>query len=110
MTNRPRTKSAPTLMVCVLIASALPLLTSCASDPEVRVVTETRTVVEEVEVVKPLPETLTSPLPYPEALPEGFTVDDVIDRLMALYDLLDQANRDRESAAELTQPSGDIPQ
>jgi hypothetical protein len=32
-------------------------------------------------------------------------VDDLIDQVFALYDLLDQANRDRADAAELTQPS-----
>jgi hypothetical protein len=76
----------------------------------VRVVTETRTVVEQVEVIKPLPESLTEPLAYPSALPEGFTIDDVFDALFALYDALDQANRDRADAAELTQPSDDVPQ
>jgi len=75
-------------------------------------VTETRTVVEQVEVTKPLPETLTNPLPYPPALPVNFTVDDVLDLAFALFDSLDTANADRAKALELTQPqsSADIPQ
>lgn len=77
-----------------------------------RVVTETQTVVEQVEVAKPLPETLTNPLPYPPALPVNFTVDDVLDLAFALFDSLDTANADRAKAKELTQPQtdGDIPQ
>jgi hypothetical protein len=57
-------------------------------------------------VIKPLPANLTDPIPYPLALGESFTVDDLIDQVFALYDLLvlDQANRDRADAAELTQP------
>jgi hypothetical protein len=78
----------------------------------VRVVTETRTVVEQVEVIKPLPETLTNPLPYPPALPVNFTVDDVLDLTFALLDRLDTANADRAKAKELTQPQveAEIPQ
>ena len=100
------------LLACVLMLSALPLLASCASDPEVRVVTETRTVEVPVEVFKPLPETLTTPLPYPPPLSESFTVDDVLDLTFALYDLLDAANADRVRSGELTRPapSEDIPQ
>lgn len=68
-------------------------------------VTETRTVEVPVEVVKPLPENLTDPIPYPASLPAKFTVDDVFDRLFELYDKLDAANRDRADAKALTQPS-----
>lgn len=76
-------------------------------------VTETETVEVPVEVTKPLPETLTTPLPYPPPLSESFTVDDLLDLAFDLYDLLDVANADREKARELTQPSDssvDIPQ
>ena len=76
-------------------------------------VTETRTVTEQVEVTKPLPDTLTTPLPYPPPLSESFTVDDVLDLVFDLYDLLDTANADRVKSGELTQPndsSEDIPQ
>lgn len=88
-------------------------MSSCASDPEVRVVTKTETVEVPVEVVKPLPETLTNPLPYPPALPENFTIGDLIDWGFALLDQLDVANQDREKSAELTQPntvSAEVPQ
>jgi hypothetical protein len=85
-------------------------VSSCASDPEVRVVTKTETVEVPVEVTKPLPETLTAPLQYPKALGEGFTLDEVFDLTFALFDLLDVANADRAKAAELTQPSEPIPQ
>jgi hypothetical protein len=75
------------------------------------VVTETRTVEVPVEVIKPLPANLTDPIPYPLALGESFTVDDLIDQVFALYDLLDQANRDRADAAELTRPAEEpVPQ
>lgn len=74
-------------------------------------VTETRTVEVPVEVIKPLPRNLTDPIPYPVALGDGFTIDDLIDQVFALYDLLDQANRDRADAAELTQPAEEpVPQ
>jgi hypothetical protein len=74
------------------------------------VVTETQTVVEQVEVIRPLPAVLTKPLPYPASLSEGFTVDDLIDQVFDLYDLLDQANVDRERAGELTTPeASDVP-
>ena len=77
-----------------------------------RVITKTQTVVEQVEVTKPLPETLTNPLPYPPALPDQFTVDDVFDLVFALFDSLDTANADRAKSKELTQPQADadIPQ
>ena len=80
------------------------LVASCASDPQVRVVTETRTVEVPVEVSKPLPETLIRAVPYPQALPENFTVDDLIDLTFDLFDALDQANSDKARAGELTQP------
>jgi hypothetical protein len=76
----------------------------------VRVVTETKTVEVPVEVTKPLPESLTDPLPYPPSLPENFTVGDLIDWAFALLDTVDVANADRASAAELTQPSDEVPQ
>ena len=90
-----------------LVIFALTLLASCASDPKVRVVTETRTVTEQVEVYRPLPAELTDPLPYPPSLSEGFTVDDVLDTAFALYDLLDAANADRERAGKLTRPESE---
>lgn len=62
------------------------------------------TVTEQVEVTKPLPDTLTNPLPYPPALPEKFTVDDMLELTFALFDTLDVANADRARAKELTQP------
>lgn len=68
-------------------------------------VTETETVAELVEVYKPLPKTLTDPLPYPPGLPEGFTVDDMFDLMFALFDTVDTANADRADSAELTQPT-----
>lgn len=88
---------------------ALPLLSSCGCDPEVRVVTKTETVEVPVEVVKPLPDNLTDPIPYPASLGEKVTVDDLIERVFALYDLLDQANRDRADAADITQPNASEP-
>jgi hypothetical protein len=69
------------------------------------VVTETRTVEVPVEVSKPLPETLIRAVPYPQALPENFTVDDLIDLTFDLFDALDQANSDKARAGELTQPN-----
>lgn len=69
-------------------------------------VTETRTIEVPVEVFKPLPASITNPVAYPAALPDEFTVDDLFDLVFGLYDALDQANRDKEDAAELTQPSG----
>jgi vacuolar-type H+-ATPase subunit I/STV1 len=109
------TKSAETSLCFGLISSALLLLVSCATDPEVRVVTKTEIVEKEVEVTKPLPKSLTDPLVYPAGLSEGFTVGDSLDLNFDLFDLLDQANRDRAKAAELTQPrtpapAPDIPQ
>ncbi len=60
-----------------------------------------------MEVVKPLPDELTDPLPYPDPLPVQFTVEDLIDQVFALYDVLDVANADRERADRLTQPLSD---
>ena len=100
-----RTKAAPIWWRWTLVCFAPLLLISCASDPEVRVVTETSTIEVPVEVVKPLPASLTDPIPYPASLGGDVTVGDLLDRVFELYDLLDQANRDRASAAELTQPS-----
>lgn len=75
--------------------------------------TETQTVVEPVEVYAELPQALTRPVPYPEALPHNFTVGDLLDLSLALYDALDQANSDKAKAGELTRQSAesaDIPQ
>lgn len=72
------------------------LLLACASDPEVRVVTETRIVEVPVEVYRELPTELTDPLSYPESLPERFTVNDMINLIYDLYDTVDLANEDRE--------------
>jgi len=68
------------------------------------VVTKTETVELQVEVIKPLPKSLTNPLPYPPALPENFTVDDMLELTFALFDTLDVANADRARSKELTQP------
>jgi hypothetical protein len=100
--NALRIPTATSLRACLLLIFALPLLSSCGCDPEVRVVTETQTVVEEVEVYKPLPETLTKPVPYPPSLPADFTVGDLLDLNLALYDALDAANADKARAGELT--------
>ena len=101
--------SAVTCARFALISSALLLLASCATDPEVRVVTKTEIKEVPVEVVKPIPESLTNELQYPEGLAEGFTVGDTLDLIFDLYDLVDQANADRASAAALTQPSPEQP-
>jgi hypothetical protein len=93
-----------------LIFSVPLLLISCGSDPEVRVVTETQTVIEQVEVYKELPVNLTAPVAYPAGLDEEFTVDDLFDLIFSLYDALDQANNDKADAGELTAPSSESPQ
>lgn len=72
---------------------------SCASD--LQVVTETKTVEKKVEVYRPLPDSLVDPIPYPQALSERFTQDDLIDTVFRLYDLLDSANDDRASAGRI---------
>lgn len=79
-------------------------MSSCASDPEVRVVTETKLVTEQVEVYKPLPDVLTRAVPYPQSLPESFTVGDLLDLTFELYDALDTANADKAKAGTLTKP------
>jgi hypothetical protein len=62
--------------------------------------------VELVEVAKPLPETLTKPLNYPNTnLLGALTVEDMLDLIFEFYDIVDVANSDREKAAQLTQPS-----
>jgi hypothetical protein len=55
-----------------------------------------------VEVYKELPDNLTAPVAYPEGLAEEFTVDDMFDLIFGLYDALDQANRDKADAGDLT--------
>lgn len=76
-----------------------------------RVVTKTEVVEVPVEVYKPLPETLTQPLNYPQNYLDGgaVTVNDLIDMIFEFYDIVDQANGDREKAAQLTQPSDEAP-
>ena len=72
--------------------------------------TETKTVKVPVEVVKPLPETLTRPLDYPQGHLDGdLTVSDLLDLVFDLFDVVDVANADRERAAELTQPQASEP-
>lgn len=80
-----------------------------------RVVTKTEIREVPVEVIKSLPESLTRPLNYPDSVTFGvdgdITVDDLLDMIFDLLDTVDVANADRESAAELTQPTDpDIPQ
>jgi hypothetical protein len=79
------------------------------------VVTETRTIEVPVEVVKPLPETLTRPLNYPESVVFGvdgaITVNELLNMVFDLLDTVDTANADRAKAEALTQPSGEpVPQ
>lgn len=61
-----------------------------------------------VEVYKPLPETLTKPLNYPDSVTFGvdgdITIDELLDMVFDLMDTVDKANADRESADELTTP------
>ena len=108
--NNMRALTAKTLLAYGLIFSVPLLLISCGSDPEVRVVTETQTVVEQVEVYRELPANLTAPVAYPDALGEEFTVDDMFNLIFGLYDALDQANNDKADAGELTAPSSELPQ
>lgn len=77
-----------------------------------RVVTRTELVEVPVEVIKPLPETLTNPIAYPQLGLGEITVDGLLDLVFDFYDLIDVANSDRASAAELTQPAASeaIPQ
>jgi hypothetical protein len=78
----------------------------------VKVVTETRTVIEFVEVTKEVPKTLTRPLNYPQGHLDGdISVNDILDLVFDLYDVVDVANADRAKTAALTQPqpSPDIP-
>lgn len=65
-----------------------------------------------VEVYRELPKTLIEPLTYPAVALEGnITMGLLVDLVFELYDLLDVANSDRATAAELTQPSpADAPQ
>lgn len=72
-----------------------------------RVVTKTEVVEVPVEVYKPLPETLTKPLDYPQVFLDGdVTVNTLLDMIFEFYDIVDEANGDREKAAQLTQQSG----
>lgn len=76
-----------------------------------QVVTETKVVEVPVEVYKPLPESLTKPLNYPDSVIFGvdgeITVNDLLDMVFDLLDTVDTANADRASAEQLTQPSDD---
>ena len=74
-------------------------------------VTKTVTVPEFIEVTKPLPETLTRPLNYPDSsqLDGDITVNNMLDLIFDLFDVVDVANADRASAAELTQPQTSEP-
>lgn len=81
--------------------AALLWLSGCASDPEVRVVTETKTVEVEVEVYGKLPQTLTEPLVRPAELQEGFTEQDLWNQVFDLYDVLDLADADRARAGRI---------
>jgi hypothetical protein len=65
------------------------------------VVTETREVEVEVEVYGTLPDSLTAPLSYPEALPEQFTQKDLWNIYFALFGIIDQANEDRATAGRI---------
>ena len=65
-------------------------------------VTKTETIEVPVAVSKPLPDALVRAVPYPPALPDGFTVDDLIDLTFDLYDALDQANDDKARAGEIS--------
>ncbi len=84
------------------ILLALPLLISCDSVPTVEVVTETRTVEVQVEVVRPVPAQLTRAISYPPPLGDSITVEALIDRLFEMYDKLDQANQDRRAVKTIT--------
>lgn len=75
-----------------------------------KVVTETRTVIEFVEVTKEVPKTLTRPLNYPQGHLDGeITMNDILDLVFDLYDVVDVANADRAKTAELTQPQPSEP-
>ena len=80
-----------------------------------QVVTETRTVEVPVEVYKPLPETLTRPLNYPDSVVFGvdgaITVNELLDMVFDLMDTVDTANADRAKADQLTRPDAEpVPQ
>lgn len=60
-----------------------------------------------MEVIKPLPESLTKSLPYPASvanLDDNISVGQLLDMVFDLLDTVDVANRDRRDAAQLTQP------
>ena len=85
-------------------------MSSCGTDPQIKVVTRTETVEVPVEVYKPLPDTLTRAVPYPPGLPEDFTVGDLFNLTFDLYDALDTANADKAKAGQLTkQPPSSEP-
>lgn len=83
-----------------MLLSAPMWLAGCASDP--RTETTTRIVEVPVEIYPDLPTELTAPLPLPPALAPDFTVGDLVNMVQSLYDLADQANRDRATLERLT--------
>jgi len=54
-------------------------------------------------VFRPLPASLTDPLPYPPGLPARFTTVDALDMIFYLYDTVDLANADRECAKRIVE-------
>jgi hypothetical protein len=71
----------------------------------------TETVIKEVpvEVLQPVPAQLTAPIPYPDPLPTQQSVADLVERLVLLYDLLDEANADRATVKRMAPPAGPAP-
>lgn len=67
-----------------------------------RVVTRTEVVEKEVEVYRPLPANLTAPLEYPPALSERYTERELWESWNTALDIIDQANKDRATAARIT--------
>lgn len=57
-----------------------------------------------VEVYRPMPSELTSPIDYPAPFGDAVTVELLIDRIFQMYDKLDRANSDRATVKRLTQP------
>ena len=51
-----------------------------------------------------MPSAYTDPIVYPEPLGEDPTIGELMDRIEVLYKLLDQADADRATAAQLTHP------
>lgn len=70
-------------------------------------VTETETVEVPVEVIRPVPAVMTDPIPYPPPLGSEITVGVLIERMILMYDKLDQANQDRVAVKRLTEEQSD---